>query len=123
MKVTITIESHKLWLRGFPRSRGKLLSTTTVFMTNLTWKSGDLPWKIPIVVVTWTFNHVVLFDYVTNWKLYIFYNFTTISIATKLDKVVTYHEELPPTKLIDPSIMWFFERSCNILNTLYLHLH
>ena len=119
MKVTITIESHKLWLRGFPRSRGKLLFTTTVFMTNQTWKSGDLPWKIPIVVVTWTFNHVVLFDYVTNWKLYIFYNFTTISIATKLDKV----EELPLTKLFDPSIMQFFERSCNILNTLYLHLH
>ena len=41
-------------------------------------------------------------------------------MATKLGKVLTYHEELPFIKLLDPS---GFVRPCDILNTLYLHLH
>ena len=30
-------------------------------------------------------------------------------MATKLDKVVTYHKELQLIKLLDPSITWFYE--------------
>ena len=41
-------------------------------------------------------------------------------MATKLGKVVTYREEFPLIKLLDPS---GFVSSCDILNTLYLHLH
>ena len=34
---------------------------------------------------------------------------TTATIATKLDKVVTYHEGVPPIKSHDPLITWFSE--------------
>ena len=36
---------------------------------------------------------------------------TAMSIATKLDRMVTYHEGLPPVKLHNPLIKW----SCKIL--------
>ena len=35
-------------------------------------------------------------------------------MATKLGKVVTYHEELPLIKLLHPSIMWIFENMQHI---------
>ena len=47
---------------------------------------------------------------------------STTPIAIKFGKVVTYHEELPFIKLLDPQSRGFV-RSHDILNTLYLHLH
>lgn len=42
---------------------------------------------------------MVLLDYMTNYKYYIYT--TTINMATKRDRVVTYNEEFPPIKLHD----------------------
>ena len=42
-------------------------------------------------------------------------------MGTKLAKVLTFHEELPLIKLLEPQSPGFV-RSRGILNTLYLHL-
>ena len=71
------------------------------------------PWSHP------TLDHVVLRDHVTNLK---HVSTTTIPMATKLGRVVTYNEELA---LINCMILYSlcFERSHDKLITLYLHLH
>ena len=71
------------------------------------WYGDDLPWGAPICVLTWPFNYGVLLDHVTNSKHYI--STTTISLATKLGKVVIYHEELLLIKLLDPSITCLYK--------------
>ena len=50
-------------------------------------------------------GHIVLQDHVTNYR---HISTTTIFMATKRGKVVTYSEEkLPLMKLHDPSFLWF----------------
>ena len=42
--------------------------------------------------------------------VYLHISITTTITSTKLDRVVTYHEEVPPINSLDPLITW----SCNI---------
>ena len=53
-----------------------------------------------------TLDHVVLRDHVTNLK---HVSTTTIPMATKLGRVVTYNEELALIKLHDPSFTLFWK--------------
>ena len=54
--------------------------------------------------VTWTFDHVVFQNLVTNWNHYIFV--TTVPVATKLGRVVTLLEALVLKKSDVFWIMW-----------------
>ena len=103
------IKSRFLWSRGLAKSCFKL--KTYLHYRNAhrhqTWEGSDLPWKTPTHRVTWPFHHVVLQDHATYYK----HNFiTTIPVATKLGRVVTYSKKFPFIKLRDPSVTW----SCNV---------
>lgn len=56
------------------------------------WNKGDLTWGTPTYKVTWSFNHLVLWDHGINWIVYI--ATYRIPLNTKLGKVLTYHEML-----------------------------
>ena len=51
------------------------------------WQNVNLP-SAPSYKITWSFDHVVLRDYVTNWNRYI--STTAVPMATKLGTIVTY---------------------------------
>ena len=57
-----------------------------------TWQDGNLHWWAPAQKVTWNFDHIVLQVYVTNWNHYI--SITTVPMAIKLGKMMTYFEVL-----------------------------
>ena len=71
-----------------------------------TWQGGNLPWWAPPHKVIWPFGHVVLYDHVTNQSHYIFT--TTVSIATKLGRMVTQLDGLLLIKLHDSLITWSY---------------
>lgn len=55
----------------------------------------------------WPFNHMVLLDHMTNWK--IFTSITLMFMATKYGWVLTCNKELQHRKSHDPSKMWSYE--------------
>ena len=58
-----------LWLRGRARSPDKLKSICFHYRSvygHQTQQNGNLPWWAPAYKVTLPFDHVVLWDYVTN---------------------------------------------------------
>ena len=59
---------------------------------------------VPLIVKL-LFNHMVLQDHVTNENQYMYIYTTTVPMTTKLDRVVTYLEELLRIKSEDPLIM------------------
>lgn len=65
---------------------------------------GDLPWGAPTHKVTSSFNQVILQDPMANKKHYL--SNTTTSMTSKLDRFVTYSQEISPMKSHDPSIRW-----------------
>ena len=65
-----------------------------------TWQYGNLPWWALAHKVTWPFDHLVLRDQVTNQNHYIFNK--TVSMTTKLDRLITNLEKLLPIMLLDP---------------------
>ena len=74
-----------------------------------TLPNGNLPRWTPAHKVTWPFDHVVFWGRLTTWNHYI--SITTMPMATKLGKLVTWHEGLPPIMLLDPLVTW----SCEIM--------
>ena len=53
-----------------------------------TWQDCDLSWAAFTDKVSWSYNYVVWWDSMTNGKHYIFTS--KMSVATKLDRIVTY---------------------------------
>ena len=83
-----------------------------------TWQDGGSPWGAPTNKVTKNLGHVVLQDHVTNYYLYM--STTAVPMATKLEMMVTYLEEVLPIMWRNPLIPW----SCKITwktKTIYLH--
>ena len=95
----MALESH-----GLRRSYGKL-KTSYYHSTcgHQIWQVDDLPWLAPACKVSWLFRHVGLWDHMTKSK-HIFT--TTDSVATKLGRMVTYHDGPPPIESSDHLIMW-----------------
>ena len=61
-----------------------------------TWQSSYLRWENPTFKITWPF------DYMVTWQMKKTYIFTsTISMATKLGRVVTCSWKIPSTKSYD----------------------
>ena len=71
------------------------------------WQGGDLPWGAPTYKVIWPFDHMVLQDYVTCWNHYI--PTITVSMVTKLDRIVTYIEPFSTIKLLEPLVTWSYK--------------
>ena len=85
-------------------SRGKC-KTLHLHFCNIyghqTWQNSNLRWDEPTFKVTWPF------DYVVTWRiLKTFICTSTISMATKLGRVVTYGWKIPPIKSCDLLITW-----------------
>ena len=77
-----------------------------------TWQSCNLQWRNP------NFKIMQTFDYVITWQMKKIYIWpSTISMATKVCRVVTYGWKNPRTKLHDLLIIW----SRYKYKTLYLH--
>ena len=55
-------------------------------------------------------------------KLKLYISNTIVPMATKLDRMVTYHEELPPIKLHERLIKWYCEITWQT-KKLYLYYH
>ena len=72
------------------------------------WQDDNLPWWTPTHNIKRPFDHVIVEDYVINYNQY--FSITTVPIATKLGRVVTYLDGLLLIKLHDSLIMW----SCEI---------
>ena len=72
-----------------------------------TWQDGDLPLLHFAHKVKWTYNHVVLWDHMTNQK---HMSTTTMHKATKHGRMMAYLEWFLPIKSHDCIIMW----SCKI---------
>ena len=70
-----------------------------------TWQDGKLPWWARVFKVTFPFAHVILWDHLINWNHYI--STTTVPMATKLDRMVTYLNGLVPVKSHSHLITWF----------------
>ena len=64
-----------------------------------TWQNNDLPWWVPTYKVTSTFDHMVLQDHVT------------MSMATKLARMVIYLDRLLIIKSCKTLITW----SCKVM--------
>ena len=73
-----------------------------------TWQNGDLPWRAHTHKVTQALGQRVLQDHVTNYKNCI--STTTVPVATKHGRILTYFEKLLPIELHDPLITW----SCRV---------
>ena len=69
---------------------------------------GDLTWVLLTNKVQWPYNHVVLWDHVTNEKHFI--STTKMLMATIRGRMMTYLEWLLPIKSHDHIVMW----SCKI---------
>ena len=84
-----------LWSRGFLRSPDKLISSYLQYHSSYDhqiWEDRNLPWWAPAYTVIWTFNHVVLWDHVTNLNHYI--STSKVFMATKPGKMLTYLDGL-----------------------------
>ena len=69
-----------------------------------TWRDGNLSWWYLTHIITWHFDHLVLEDHVTNENHCI--TITTVPMATKLGRMVTYLERFQHIKLHNPLTMW-----------------
>ena len=76
-------------------------------VSHQTWLDRNLMGWASVHWVTRDFDHVVLEDHVTHWN---HFSHTTVPIATKLARMVTYLEGLLPIKSRDTLITW----SCKI---------
>ena len=66
-----------------------------------TWQSGNLRWRDP------SFKGMCPFGYVVTWqKKKNYFCTSTIPMATKLGRVITYGQKTPYTKLHDLLITW-----------------
>ena len=72
-----------------------------------TWSDGNLPWWAPAHKVKWPFDHVVLWNHVTNYNRCI--STTIVPMASKLGRMVTYDDELLPVKSHDPLVTLSWE--------------
>ena len=100
-----------LQLHGLRRSCDKLKPLHLHYHSahdHQTWQVVKSPWWAPAHKVTWSFDHVILLDYVANWNNFI--STTMVPFATKKGRMVSCYEWLPPAKLLDFSVM----RSCKI---------
>ena len=79
------------------------------------WQGGHIQWGAPNDKVTWPFDHVVLWDHVTNQK---HFSTTTVPKATKLGKMINYLDGLLHIKSDDPLIAWSFKIMWQIETTL-----
>ena len=70
---------------------------------------GDLPWLLFTHKIIWRYNHVVLWDHITNLKHCV--STTIMLMATKYGWVMTYLAWLLPMKSHDHIIRW----SCKII--------
>ena len=88
-----------LWSHDLARSRGKLKILHIGYKNtcdNQTWQD-DLPWVGPTHKVTCPFSHVVFWDHVTKKTRFI--SATTVSLATKLGRMVAYLWGAPTFKV------------------------
>ena len=84
-----------LWLRGLARSRDKLKPLYVQYHSaydHQSWYNRGLPWETLNQTALKHFDHVFLKDHVTNESHYIFT--TTVSMATKIERMVTYLDGL-----------------------------
>ena len=83
------------WSRGLSKSHHKLKPSHLHYRNTYghqTWQNTDLPWATPTHKITWLFGHLVFQDHVTNWNHYI--ATITVSVGTKLGRMLTYLERL-----------------------------
>ena len=105
----LTESQMSLLSRGLTKTIDKL-KKSHLFYNNVyshqTWLCGDMQWGwgAPTHKVTKSFNHMVLWGYVTNQMCRI--STCTRLMTAKHHKVVTYHEKLPPIKLCNPLNTW-----------------
>ena len=74
---------------------------------------------LSFIKITWHFAHVVLRDHVTNWNHCI--SFTTVAMATKISRMVTYLKGILTTKSCNALITWsgkFTWQTKTIISTL-----
>ena len=94
------------------------ISTTTVPTATKLERVVDLPRGAPTHKVTWTFDHEIFEDNVTNWNHYI----SKVPIATDIGTIVIYLKELLAMKLNGPCHMTRgFRKSRDKLKPLHLH--
>ena len=108
------LQSHvTFWLCGYVANGKNLYLHFHNVYGHQTWQSGNLQWGSPTFKVMWPF------DYGVTWQMKKASTVcnSTIPMATKLDRVVTYNQETPPTKLRDLLITWSRDKC----KTLYLH--
>ena len=107
------LQNHvTFWLCGNVTHEKKLYLHFCNTYVHQTWQSGNLPWQDP------KFKVKLFFCYGVTWHMKkTFICTSTIPMATKLGKVVTYVRKTPPTKLCDLLIKW----SPDKCKTLYLH--
>ena len=101
-----------LWSSGLVRSCDKLKSLYLWYHStygHITSQDCNLPWWAPAQKVAWHFDHVVLWNLVTNRNNYI--STTTLPMIFKLAKLVTCHEGLLPIFLLHHLVTW----SCKIM--------
>ena len=77
--------------------------------------------------LAWSLSNQLKFSVVVHYKIHnfdgeFFLATIRISMVTKLVRVVTYHEELLPINLHDPSMTWFCEVTVRVKWNIYLHL-
>ena len=109
-----------LWSRDLAISRDKLKPLYLhypIAYGHRTWLDGNLSWMAPNLKITKHSVHVVLQCHVTDKNHYI--SSTTVPMATKLDRMVTYFERLLTIKSFYVLITW----SCKVTwqkNILYI---
>ena len=81
-----------------------LISLLPQYLWLLELVGCDMPWRGPTHKVTWPFDHVVLWDDVTNSNHYI--STTTMPMTTKLGGMLPYLEWILPNKSYDHIIKW-----------------
>ena len=99
-----------LWLQGLARSGGKLKALHIHNYNSYDHQNLQKRWLTFRNV--YRYSHMTLYLHVLarsrdNVKNY--FSTTTISMGTKLGRVVTYNNEFSFMKLHDPSITWFFD--------------
>ena len=100
------------WLRGHVTNLKNLYLPLRNIYGLQTWQSSNLRWTDPIFKVTWPFNCMV------TWQMKKTYIYTsTIPMAIKLGRVVTYGQKTPHIKSRYFLIKWSREKC----KTWYLH--
>ena len=99
-----SIKSYKAFIT-WPRDKTKSIVS---LLTEQLWPPNLAGWLVTLTApthkVTWPFDHVVLQDHMTNWNYYIFT--TTVPMAAKPGRMVTYLKELLAIKSFNALITW-----------------